>query len=117
MRVNILLVSPNAKRRNYATVKNNKKNTTGRVELKKFCPGAEPTRFTRNPVVNFHKRRAVALIHRAAVSKTVPARFESLLPCHFHFCRKRIMTKKPTTASRRRKIRRHRCQGERSEPS
>ena len=37
MRVNILLACTYCKRRNYATVKN-KKNTTGRVELKKFCP-------------------------------------------------------------------------------
>ncbi len=37
MRVNILLAGTECKRRNYATVKN-KKNTTGRVELKKFCP-------------------------------------------------------------------------------
>ena len=37
MRVNILLACTECKRRNYATVKN-KKNTTGRVELKKFCP-------------------------------------------------------------------------------
>ena len=37
MRVNILLACTEYKRRNYATVKN-KKNTTGRVELKKFCP-------------------------------------------------------------------------------
>ena len=37
MRVNILLACTQCKRRNYATVKN-KKNTTGRVELKKFCP-------------------------------------------------------------------------------
>ena len=37
MRVNILLARTECKRRNYATVKN-KKNTTGRVELKKFCP-------------------------------------------------------------------------------
>ena len=35
MRVNILLACTECKRRNYATVKN-KKNTTGRVELKKF---------------------------------------------------------------------------------
>ena len=35
MRVNIACTE--CKRRNYATVKN-KKNTTGRVELKKFCP-------------------------------------------------------------------------------
>lgn len=37
MRVNILLACTECKRRNYATVKN-KKNTIGRVELKKFCP-------------------------------------------------------------------------------
>ena len=37
MRVNILLACTECKRRNYATVKN-KKNTTGRVELIKFCP-------------------------------------------------------------------------------
>ena len=37
MRVNILLACTECKRRNYATVKN-KKNTTGRVEPKKFCP-------------------------------------------------------------------------------
>ena len=37
MRVNILLACTECKRRNYATVKN-KKNTTGRVELKTFCP-------------------------------------------------------------------------------
>ena len=37
MRVNILLACTECKRRNYATVKN-KKNTTGRVELKKLCP-------------------------------------------------------------------------------
>lgn len=37
MRVNILLACTDCKRRNYATVKN-KKNTTGRVELKKYCP-------------------------------------------------------------------------------
>ena len=64
MRVNILLACTECKRRNYATVKN-KKNTTGRVELKK----------------------AVALTARAAVSKTACWGFESLLPCHFHFCR------------------------------
>ena len=37
MRVNILLACTECKRRNYATVKN-KKNTSGRIELKKFCP-------------------------------------------------------------------------------
>lgn len=37
MRVNILLACTECKRRNYATVKN-KKNTTARVELKRFCP-------------------------------------------------------------------------------
>ena len=41
MRVNILLACTECKRRNYATVKN-KKNTTGRVELKKFCPWCRP---------------------------------------------------------------------------
>ena len=52
MRVNILLACTECKRRNYATVKN-KKNTTGRVELKKFCPCAEPTRFTAKPGSDF----------------------------------------------------------------
>ncbi len=37
MRVNILLACTECKRRNYATVKN-KKNTTARIELKKYCP-------------------------------------------------------------------------------
>ncbi len=37
MRVNILLACTDCKRRNYATIKN-KKNTTSRLELKKFCP-------------------------------------------------------------------------------
>ncbi|WP_027188506.1 50S ribosomal protein L33 [Desulfovibrio cuneatus] len=37
MRVNILLACTECKRRNYATSKN-KKNTTSRLELKKFCP-------------------------------------------------------------------------------
>ncbi|MDR1125920.1 MAG: 50S ribosomal protein L33 [Deltaproteobacteria bacterium] len=37
MRVNILLACTECKRRNYATSKN-KKNTTGRLELKKYCP-------------------------------------------------------------------------------
>ena len=37
MRVNILLACTQCKRRNYATVKN-KKNTTARIELKKYCP-------------------------------------------------------------------------------
>jgi large subunit ribosomal protein L33 len=37
MRVNILLACTECKRRNYASVKN-KKNTTGRLELKKYCP-------------------------------------------------------------------------------
>ncbi len=37
MRVNILLACTECKRRNYATSKN-KKNTTGRLEVKKFCP-------------------------------------------------------------------------------
>ena len=51
MRVNILLACTECKRRNYATVKN-KKNTTGRVELKKFCPWCRAhTVHRRNPVV------------------------------------------------------------------
>jgi large subunit ribosomal protein L33 len=37
MRINILLACTECKRRNYATSKN-KKNTTSRLELKKFCP-------------------------------------------------------------------------------
>ena len=37
MRVNIQLASAECKRRNYATEKNNK-NTTGRLEVKKYCP-------------------------------------------------------------------------------
>ena len=37
MRVNILLACTECKRRNYATVKN-KKNTTGRLEVMKYCP-------------------------------------------------------------------------------
>ncbi|WP_291318540.1 50S ribosomal protein L33 [Desulfonatronospira sp.] len=36
MRVNILLSCSGCKRRNYATCKN-KKNTTSKLELKKFC--------------------------------------------------------------------------------
>ncbi|MBT8762868.1 50S ribosomal protein L33 [Desulfohalobiaceae bacterium Ax17] len=37
MRVNILLACSACKRRNYATTKN-KRNTTSKLELKKFCP-------------------------------------------------------------------------------
>ncbi|MBN2141683.1 MAG: 50S ribosomal protein L33 [Desulfovibrionaceae bacterium] len=37
MRVNIQLQCTECKRRNYSTQKN-KKNTTGRLELKKYCP-------------------------------------------------------------------------------
>jgi large subunit ribosomal protein L33 len=37
MRINLLLACTECKRRNYATSKN-KKNTTSRLELKKFCP-------------------------------------------------------------------------------
>ena len=37
MRVNIQLQCTECKRRNYATAKN-KKNTTARLELKKYCP-------------------------------------------------------------------------------
>ena len=37
MRVNILLACTECKRRTYATV-TNKNNTTGRLEVKKYCP-------------------------------------------------------------------------------
>lgn len=37
MRVNIILACTECKRRNYSTRKN-KKNTTGRLEMKKYCP-------------------------------------------------------------------------------
>ena len=37
MRVNIQLQCTKCKRKNYATQKN-KKNTTGRLEIKKYCP-------------------------------------------------------------------------------
>ncbi|WP_147822076.1 50S ribosomal protein L33 [Salidesulfovibrio onnuriiensis] len=37
MRVNIQLQCTECKRKNYATQKN-KKNTTGRIEMKKYCP-------------------------------------------------------------------------------
>lgn len=37
MRVNIQLQCTECKRKNYATQKN-KKNTTGRLEVKKYCP-------------------------------------------------------------------------------
>jgi len=37
MRINVQLQCTECKRKNYATEKN-KKNTTGRLELKKFCP-------------------------------------------------------------------------------
>jgi large subunit ribosomal protein L33 len=37
MRINILLQCTECKRRNYSTEKN-KKNTTGRLEVKKYCP-------------------------------------------------------------------------------
>jgi len=37
MRVKIQLACTKCKRRNYATIKN-KKNTTSRLELKKYCP-------------------------------------------------------------------------------
>ncbi|EPR34578.1 50S ribosomal protein L33 [Alkalidesulfovibrio alkalitolerans DSM 16529] len=37
MRVIIQLQCTECKRRNYSTMKN-KKNTTGRIELKKYCP-------------------------------------------------------------------------------
>ena len=37
MRINIILQCTECKRKNYATEKN-KKNTTGRLEVKKYCP-------------------------------------------------------------------------------
>ena len=37
MRINIQLQCTECKRKNYATSKN-KKNTTGRLEVKKYCP-------------------------------------------------------------------------------
>ena len=37
MRINIQMQCTECKRKNYATDKN-KKNTTGRLELKKYCP-------------------------------------------------------------------------------
>ena len=37
MRVNSLLACTECKRRNYSSQKN-KKNTTGRLEIKKYCP-------------------------------------------------------------------------------
>ena len=37
MRVNIQLQCTECKRKNYSTEKN-KKNTTGRLEVKKYCP-------------------------------------------------------------------------------
>ncbi|PKN40028.1 MAG: 50S ribosomal protein L33 [Deltaproteobacteria bacterium HGW-Deltaproteobacteria-18] len=37
MRINILLACVDCKRRNYSTQKN-KKNTTAKLELSKFCP-------------------------------------------------------------------------------
>ena len=50
MRVNILLACTECKRRNYATVKN-KKNTTGRVELKVLPWCRTHTVHRENPVV------------------------------------------------------------------
>lgn len=37
MRINLQLQCTKCKRKNYSTEKN-KKNTTGRLELKKYCP-------------------------------------------------------------------------------
>ncbi|MBU1002993.1 MAG: 50S ribosomal protein L33 [Proteobacteria bacterium] len=37
MRIKVLLACTECKRRNYSTMKN-KKNTTGRIELSKYCP-------------------------------------------------------------------------------
>lgn len=45
MRINILLACVDCKRRNYSTQKN-KKNTTAKLEISKFCPfvvGTEST--------------------------------------------------------------------------
>ncbi|BDU51296.1 50S ribosomal protein L33 [Haliovirga abyssi] len=42
MRVNIQLECTECKRRNYSTEKN-KKNTTGRLELKKYCKFCKTT--------------------------------------------------------------------------
>ena len=91
MRVNIILACTECKRRNYSTRKN-KKNTTGRLEMKKYCPWDKKhtvhreTRkqtFRRGAQAPRTVRRAVALTARAAVSKTASWGFESLLPCHF----------------------------------
>jgi len=37
MRIKVQLACSECKRRNYSTMKN-KKNTTGRIELNKYCP-------------------------------------------------------------------------------
>ena len=37
MRINVIMQCTECKRRNYSTEKN-KKNTTGRLEVKKYCP-------------------------------------------------------------------------------
>ena len=40
MRINIQLACSTCKRKNYATQKN-KKNTTGKLEIKKYCPSCD----------------------------------------------------------------------------
>lgn len=59
MRVNILLACTECKRRNYATVKN-KKNTTGRLEVKKYCPWDKKHTLHRE-TKQFSQSRSVAL--------------------------------------------------------
>ena len=58
MRDNIILQCPECKRRNYVTTKNKKK-TTERLELSKFCPSAASTRRTRNEVRRVPELRRV----------------------------------------------------------
>ena len=97
MRVNIILACTECKRRNYSTRKN-KKNTTGRLEMKKYCPWDKKHTLHRETREQYFRRgeypspltvrRAVALTARAAVSKTASWGFESLLPCHFLSCGK-----------------------------
>ena len=68
--------------RTYTGTKNKKK-ASGRLEIKKFADMTVNIRFTRRRAKRGRMRhRAVALIGRAAVSKTAGWGFESLLPCH-----------------------------------
>ena len=50
MRVNITLACTECKRKNYVSVKN-KKNTTERIELKKYCPWEKLERRSPKPQV------------------------------------------------------------------